>query len=249
MNQLIIKVKLIILTTLYNCESYIEKCIQSLKDQTFKDFTCYLTDDLSTDSTVEVVKKLISDDQRFILIQNKEKLFQPGNYDQVIRNNNLIDNNEICVEVDGDDWLPDVNVLKRVNDLYKRSIVWLANGSFVYHDGRPGFAQKPSFFKSIRKQDFALTHLRTWRAFLWRKIKIEDLKDSNGRYYEVAGDLAFMFPMFEMAGPLHYRFMKEVNYVYNEGNPINDHKLHLEKVEVIVKEIRNKIPYQLLWRK
>ncbi len=249
MNQKNIDFKLIVLTTLYNCESYISKCIQSLKDQTFKDFTCYLTDDLSTDQTINIVKDLISDDNRFILIQNKEKMYQPGNYDQVIRNNPNIADQEICVEVDGDDWLPDNKVLQRVNDLYKKSYIWLANGSFVYHDGRPGFAQKPSFLKSIRNQDFALTHLRTWRAFLWRKIKIEDLKDQNGKYYEVAGDLAFMFPMFEMAGPIHYRFMKDINYVYNEGNPINDHKLHLDKVAIVVKEIRNKNPYKLLWRK
>lgn len=240
---------MVILTTLYNCESYIERCIQSLKEQSFTDFTCYLTDDISTDHTVEIVKKLIEGDNRFILVQNKEKMYQPGNYDQVIRNNQLIADNEICVEVDGDDWLPDSEVLKRVHDVYRNAMVWLANGCFVYNDGRIGFAKKPSFFKSIRKQDFALTHIRTWRAFLWRKIKIEDLKDKNGNYYEVAGDLAFMFPMFEMAGPIHYRFMNKINYVYNEGNPINDHKLHLDKVAIVAEEIRNKIPYKLLWRK
>jgi len=239
----------VILTTLYNCEKFIEKCIASLKAQTFKDFTCYITDDLSTDNSVEITKKLIQGDARFVLIENSDKLFQPGNYDQIIRDESKVSDMDVCVEVDGDDWLPDEGTLLRVHNLYQNKMVWLANGSFQYQDGSKGFAKKPSFFTSIRKQDFALTHIRTWRAFLWRQIKMEDLKDATGKYYEVAGDLAFMFPMFEMAGPLHYRFMKEVNYVYNEGNPLNDHKLHLSKVGEIVKEIRAKKPYPMLWRK
>ena len=215
--------------------------------QSFRDFTCYITDDISTDKSVELVQKLIENDKRFVLIENKEKLFQPGNYDQIIRGEYGIAANEICVEVDGDDWLPDANVLKRVHDLYKNPLVWLANGSFVYQNGKPGFAQRPKFFKQIRKQNFALTHLRTWRAFLWRSIHVEDLKDSMGKYYEVAGDLAFMFPMYEMAGPLHYRFMDKINYVYNEGNPINDHKVNMSKVNETIKEIRNKKPYKMKW--
>ena len=36
------------------------------------------------------------------------------------------------------------------------------------------------------------------------------------------------------------RFLKEINYVYNESNPLNDHKVHMEKVNRLVKEIRSK---------
>jgi glycosyltransferase involved in cell wall biosynthesis len=60
---------------------------------------------MSTDKTVDIIKKTILGDDRFILIENKQKMYQPGNYDQVIRGLNIPDN-EICVEIDGDDWLP-----------------------------------------------------------------------------------------------------------------------------------------------
>lgn len=238
---------MVILTTTYNCEFFIEKCIQSLLDQSFKDFVCYITDDMSTDRTVEKARSIINNDPRFIIMENKAKMFQPGNYDQVIRNNDKITDNEVCVELDGDDWFPDREVLQRIANVYQNNFIWLANGSFQYQDGRSGFAQKPSIWKSIRKQNFTLTHIRTWRAFLWRKILLEDLMDANGQYYDVAGDLAFMFPMYEMAGILHYRFLKETNYVYNESNPLNDHKVHMEKVNRLVKEIRSKKPYKMLW--
>ena len=82
---------MIILTTLYNAEKYVEKCIYSIMAQDFQDFKCYITDDISTDNSINVVKKAIEGDNRFILIENKEKLFQPGNYDQIIRGDYGID--------------------------------------------------------------------------------------------------------------------------------------------------------------
>ena len=118
--------------------------------QRFKDFTCYITDDLSTDNTREVIKKTIEGDSRFILIENHIKLYQPGNYDQVI-NWRGIDGDEICVEVDGDDWLPDSNVFTRINEVYQDPNVWMTSGSFKYHDGRIGFANPPTQFTNIRK--------------------------------------------------------------------------------------------------
>ena len=236
--------KLVILTTTYNCEEYVEKCLATIMTQTYKNFKCYITDDLSTDNTVTKVKKFIEKDDRFVLIENKTKMYQPGNYDQVIRGNYDVNDEDICVEVDGDDWLPDSKVFERVVSHYSDSNVWLANGSFKYHDGRMGFAQPHTNFENIRQKTFTLTHMRTWKAFLWKKIDPEDLKDKNGNYYKVAGDLSFMFPMVEMCGSEHYKFMDEINYIYNESNPINDHKINFSEVQKMNHVIRKLKPYE-----
>lgn len=239
---------IVIVTTLYNAENFIEQCIGSIMGQSLSNFKCYITDDISTDKSVELVKNMIDGDDRFILIENKTKLYQPGNYDQVIRNNANIDDNDIIIEIDGDDWLPNSKVLERVNELYNDNDVWIANGSFKYSDGRQGFAAPPKNIDNIRNETFTATHLRTWRAFLWRAIDENYLKDENGKYWEVAGDLAFMYPMIEMAGEEHYRFMSEINYIYNEGNPLNDHKVNAGSVNRIVNILRNKPKYSKLIR-
>ena len=236
---------MIILTTAYNCEKYVEKSLFSIMSQRYKDFTCYITDDMSTDNTVSIVHETIKNDSRFILIENQSKLYQPGNYDQIINSKN-IDDDEICVEVDGDDWLSDSNVFTRINEVYKDPNVWMTSGSFKYHDGRDGFANPPTQFTDIRKQTFTLSHLRTWKSWLWKKIKEVDLRDENGNYWNVAGDLAFMFPMFEMSGEEHYRFMSEINYVYNDTNPLNDHKIDLGLVNEIANKIRGMKKYDKL---
>ncbi len=66
---------MIILTTAYNCEKYIEKSLFSIMSQRYKDFTCYIIDDMSTDNTVSIVRETIKNDSRFILIENQSKLY------------------------------------------------------------------------------------------------------------------------------------------------------------------------------
>lgn len=234
---------MIIVTTLYNAENYISKCIESIKSQTFKNFTCYITDDLSTDDSVETARKAIGGDTRFVLLKNRTKMYQPGNYDYVIRYNDTIDDHDVVVELDGDDWFPDKHVLQRVNDTYENDDVWVANGSFVYSDGRAGFAAKQQITNNLRGAAMTCSHLRTWRAGLWRKIVRRDLKDEHGIYWSVSGDLSFMYPMLEMAGDSHYVFMEDINYVYNEESPLNDHKVNIRKVVDLAQKIRSMTPY------
>ena len=60
--------KIIVLTTTYNCEDYIERSLSTIMTQKYKNFKCYITDDMSTDGTVGRIQKLIKGDDRFILI-------------------------------------------------------------------------------------------------------------------------------------------------------------------------------------
>ena len=236
---------MVILTGFYNAENYVERSILSIMGQTYKDFKCYITHDMSTDKSVEKIKNLIKNDDRFILVDDYEKkLYQAGNFDRTIRYNPNISDDELLIEVDGDDWLPDSKVFERINNLYKDPNVWIANGSFKYSNGTPGFSSPQTNFDNLRQNRFTASHIRTWRAFLWRNIKEEDLRDENGDYWQWSGDLCFMYPMLEMAGEEHYRFMPEINYVYNGENPINEHKVDMTMVNDHATKIRNKIPYK-----
>lgn len=239
---------MIILTTVYNAQDYIEQCLGSIMAQTFTGFKCYITDDMSTDNTVKLIKDTIDGDPRFILIENKVKHYQPGNYDQVLRNNSDIDDNEIVVEIDGDDWLPNSTTLQLIHDIYQNPNIWITNGSFKYANGGKGFSRKQVIDENLRRVSMTCSHMRTWRAFLWRAIKQEDLKDANGIYWSVTGDLAFMYPMLEMAGEEHYHFISDVTYIYNGDNPLNDHKVNMPMVNSVASKIRNMKPYERLIR-
>jgi hypothetical protein len=49
-----------------------------------------------------------------------------------------------------------------------------------------------------------------------------------------------------MSGEEHYRFLPDINYIYNESNPINDHKVNMSNVINTVNKIRNKKQYTKL---
>jgi len=213
-----------VVSCFWNVEDYIEKCISSVMSQNLKDFKMYLIDDVSTDTTVDKIKTLIEGDNRFILIQNSEKKFKLKNIDDLLMDENEFNDEDIIIELDGDDWLYNNKVLKTINEKYlNNKNLWITNGSFIYSDGRFGFSSKVNP-KTLRTDTFLFSHLRTWKTHLWRNINEESFIDTNGEYFKSGGDAAYSFPMVEMSGDKHYEFIPEILYVYNEQNPRNDHK-------------------------
>jgi glycosyltransferase involved in cell wall biosynthesis len=61
--------KVSVVSAAYNHEAFVEEAIQSVLNQTFEDFELVITDDHSTDSTVEKIKKF--DDPRVKLLCNE----------------------------------------------------------------------------------------------------------------------------------------------------------------------------------
>lgn len=204
----------------WNAEKYIKNCIRTLKSQKDTDFKVYLIDDMSTDTTVDVIKSLIQEDERFDLIVNEEKKFKLKNLDELIT---TFDDEDIVIELDGDDFLLNSNVVGDIRRVYSDKKVWLTNGSFMYTNGDPGFSQKCNP-NTVRKDPFRFSHLRTWKSFLWKSIPKNYLRDDNGEYFKSAADVAYTFSLLELAGEENYRFLPELYYVYNAESPYNDHK-------------------------
>lgn len=65
--------KVSIIVPVYNVEKYIEKCILSLKKQSFRDCEFIIVNDGSTDKSYSIAKKLINGDKRFVLITQDNK--------------------------------------------------------------------------------------------------------------------------------------------------------------------------------
>jgi len=205
----------------WNAEKYIKNCIRTLKSQTDRDFEVYLIDDMSTDNTVELTKKLIDGDSRFNLIVNQEKKFKLRNLNELITQ---FDNEDIVIEIDGDDFLLSSDTVSDIRNLYSDGNVWLTNGSFMYSNGDPGFSTKCNP-ETVRKDVFTFSHLRTWKSFLWKAIPDSYLRDDDGSYFKSAADVAYTFSLLELAGNENYRFLPKLYYVYNAESPYNDHKI------------------------
>ena len=57
-----------LIVSLYNAEKYLRPCLDSVKNQTFKDFECLCVNDGSKDNTADIVKEYAAQDARFKLI-------------------------------------------------------------------------------------------------------------------------------------------------------------------------------------
>jgi len=239
-----------IIIPLYNVEKWIKKCIRSVKLQEYKNFQCILIDDISTDNSKSIIENEIKDDNRFHLIVNNEKGYALKNVFNAINHSNPNDN-DIILTLDGDDWLASKNVLDVLVKYYQKDDCLMTYGSYLeYPSGNIGKFSKqiPQIVienKTYRNHEWCSSHLRTFKYLLWKKIDIKDLLDIDGNFYKMTWDLSFMFPLLEMAGN-KAKYVKEILYVYNLENPINDHKVDNGLQVRLEMEIRGKKKYDLL---
>jgi glycosyltransferase involved in cell wall biosynthesis len=237
-----------VITPFYNPGEFLETCVNTLMSQKYENFKVLFVDDCSTDGSFD---KLPHDNEKVVVIKNEiRKTALENIHDAII---NHCEPDDIVVLIDGDDWLPNKNVLSYINDFYNQNDCWIMYGQSQWTDGRRGFASAYSAeeFKSIRKSPFRVSHLRTFRAGLYQKIKEQDsdfscMKDSNNEFYKMTYDVAIMFPMLEMAGVEKVAFNDTILYIYNRNNPISDDRVNQQlqwdiHSEIAGKAIFNKI--------
>jgi hypothetical protein len=157
----------------------------------------------------------------------------------------------IIITLDGDDWLPNENVLHRINSEYEKTGCWMTYGTyeeFPYRDVSSHYCEYPLEVrknKTFRSYRWLASHLRTFRRELFLKINPEDMKDpSTGDYVSFAPDLSFQFPMLEMCGPEKSRYIPDINYVYNRENPLSEANQNQSEIDRIENILRNKPVYE-----
>jgi len=66
--------KISVIMSAYNAEKYIAEAIESILNQTFKDFEFIIINDSSTDNSLNIIKKYAKKDRRIVLINNSKNL-------------------------------------------------------------------------------------------------------------------------------------------------------------------------------
>jgi len=232
----------------FNCEKWVKKCINSIQSQKYKNFECLLIDDMSTDSSADIVKKEIADDPRFNLIQNREKKYALANIVNAIEEFNC-DDDDVIILLDGDDWLASSLTLNKLCESYDNCL--MTYGSYVFNpSGVRGpepspYSDEVIKTNSFRKDKWRASHLRTFKYKLWKHLNHDDLKDESGKYYKMTYDQAIMLPLLEMAGD-RSTYIPEILHVYNKDNPLNIDKNKAQEQYELAQKIRSKKSYNKL---
>lgn len=97
----------------YNCEKYIERCVKSIEEQTFKDFEIVVVDDMSSDNTIKILRDLKNKYQNLFVVASHKKRYNGG-----ARNVGIdfkIDSS-YTLFIDNDDYFHDENVFQDIYD-------------------------------------------------------------------------------------------------------------------------------------
>ena len=66
-------IKFFIIIPIYNVESYLHQCLDSILEQTYTNFDAILVNDGSTDSSEKIAQEYVSKDQRFMLFSQENQ--------------------------------------------------------------------------------------------------------------------------------------------------------------------------------
>jgi len=248
--------KIVAIIPSYNNRQWYERNLSSVVAQNYHDFRVVYVDDCSSDGTGELVEQFIADRNLGNLIDLIRNPVRLGALRNLYNTIHMCDDDEIVVLLDGDDWFAHNGVLKKINEVYANPDCWMTYGQYQsWPDDMTGYSSMTGYSRQIpceiteannfRENEWCSSHLRSFYAWLFKLIKMEDLISPSGAFYNMAWDQAIMFPMLEMSGH-RAKFISEVLYIYNAANPINDNKVDRELQRCLETLIRRQKRYDRL---
>lgn len=163
----------------YNCSLYIKKCIKSVLDQTLTNIEIVVIDDCSSDSTVD----LIPPNCEIKILKNKKRLGSGLSRNLGIK----YSNGEYIAFLDGDDFYPEKDSLKKLYNIAKQKNANIVGGSLFIVDAKsnieirdfPGqyftrsgfinysdYQHDGGFYRFIYKKDFLILKNIAFRDLL-----------------------------------------------------------------------------------
>lgn len=206
----------------YKGKTYLQNCIESILNQTYKNFKLIIVDDCSTDTSVETIKSY--KDDRIILIQNKRKRYNGGSRNVGIEYAlNSLDF-DYFVFLDSDDFYSTNEALKTINDRLFNCDLMLIGMHLIDNSGI--FMTKYHDYDNY--QDFFLSDNKVW-CTAWTRIIRKDkivffpestLMEDRSWSYEQADNVCFE----------NIRNLKQPLYIWNRMNTTNSVSIVRDKV-------------------
>lgn len=242
-------IEFVIIVPSYNNQLFYIKNLDSIVNQkTQSPYEIIYINDCSTDQTGQLVEEYIKEHKLLSLIKVIHNKTKVGQLENVYNAVHSCPDYKIIVIVDGDDFLAHDHVLARLEREYQNPQIWLTYGQYeCYPSGEKGgcgpFPKHILKSNKFRKHQWVTSHLRTFKAALFKKIRKQDLLYKQ-KFFPMCTDLATMFPMLEMASKGHIKFIPDILYLYNTENPLSCHRKNTSLQMYLTKLIRAKKPYK-----
>ena len=240
-----------IVIPIYNAEKYLEECLNSIKNQTYKNIEVIMVNDGSKDDSETICKRFSEDDARF-------RYFTKVNGGVSSARNLGLDNvkGDYITFIDADDWIAEkhlellINSIKKTNSDIGVSSYKEFNNKDTYYI-RVYTKQEKNLlnFEKMNRDEFLTLFpklMSTNVCFnnavskLFRKDLVKNLRfDTSIKYGE---DLDFYFRLYMNVDSISY--VDELTYVYRihgDSTTSNFNQEHAEQELAIFKQMYEKI--------
>lgn len=240
MEWIIISELVSIIVPVYNVAEYLSRCLDSLRQQSYKAIEIILVDDGSKDNSNHICKKHAMMDDRI-------KVFRIKNNGVSAARNYGIEQatGKYLTFVDGDDWLHIDAIMTHVTNLEKNnSDISITGYSMVWEDGSiQKMSNEDDLF--VFSKEEALKHWfaeSLFKGFVWDKLfrmeLVGDLRfPENQRFME---DVHFANEVFINCNKVVYSGKENYYYFQREDSvtnkPFDEHELiGLKEIEAMIK--------------
>ena len=166
--------KISIITPTNNSENNIDKCVQSIISQTYKNFEHIVVDNLSTDRTVEIVKNIYLENDlssKLRIISEKD-----GGISDAFNKGIEATTGDIITILNSDDYYFSQNVFEEVDKAFNNPKIMFVHGNILFKDDLYGSNIRKPLLCDVRKA-MPFNHLTMFlRKELYKQIGLFDIK-------------------------------------------------------------------------
>ncbi len=212
--------KVSIIVPVYNVEKYLEKCLDSLVNQTFKDIEIIIVNDGSTDNCRKIIDKYYSKYTNIIKVINQENKGLGA-----ARNTGLKSvTSDYIIFVDSDDYIEPNMVYEMYNKILQEQADFVIYGFNVVNEHYNLISK--TFPNKYEAYDFntqmIFGNLCACNKIIKRSLLDEDLNFRNNVWYE---DIDFSFKLFLKSKKMCILPKNLYNYLLRQGSIMNSNNL------------------------
>ena len=209
-----------IIIPIYNVEKYLDKCLKTIINQTYKNIEIILVDDGSTDNSLFICNKYAEDDKRIKVLHKKNEGVS------VARNIGIkLSTGKFVVFVDPDDYVSNNHIETLYNCIISNNVdLVISNAINVTEDG--------NMFKNEEKKDFFMNKEECLKELLsennfshvcWGNIYKRELLEvcSFNDKYRIAEDLDFLYEYISNIESGYFLSKNTYYWLMREGSATN----------------------------
>lgn len=219
--------KVSIIVPVYNVEKYIEKCLNSLVNQTLKDIEIIIINDGSSDSSQKIIDE-------YSKKYNNIKVFIQENKGQAAARNFGLEkaNGKYITYVDSDDFI-ELNMIERLYNVIEKNNYDIVISDIIKEENQNKFIFKNYWnIKKETNKNFMTSHLGPVARLYKRQFLIDNnFKFLEGVIYEDLGSLPILAMNTNKIGYISEAFY---HYIIRKGSVTNQIKYN-KKLEDIFK--------------